>query len=126
MNKGCKRMLRSSDLDFGLIGFNVPKEPRPLEQHRLLVYAKQEDRIVDTMVSHIGDHLEPGDVLVFNNSRVLPVSLYLDDVRFILVCDPQVDGLDDVRVICPFKPAVGETISLPYVEINLFSHEPGC
>ena len=119
-------MLRSSDLDFGLIGFNVPKEPRPLEQHRLLVYAKQEDRIVDTMVSHIGDHLEPGDVLVFNNSRVLPVSLYLDDVRFILVCDPQVDGLDDVRVICPFKPAVGETISLPCVEINLFSHEPGC
>ena len=88
MNKGCKRMLRSSDLDFGLIGFNVPKEPRPLEQHRLLVYAKQEDRIVDTMVSHIGDHLEPGDVLVFNNSRVLPVSLYLDDVRFILVFAP--------------------------------------
>lgn len=117
--------MKSADFDFELTGFHVPKEPRPLDKHRLLIYSKSSGAITDAMVSDITRHLLPGDVMVFNNSKVIPVSLYLDDSRFVLVCDPQVEGLDSVRVICPFKPNVGETITLPYVEIDLLSHEPG-
>jgi S-adenosylmethionine:tRNA ribosyltransferase-isomerase len=118
-------MLRSDELDFGLTDVNVPKQPRPLSEHRLLVYSREDSAISDSIVTSIGDHLESGDLLVFNNSRVLPVSLYLDDERFVLICEPHLDGLESVRVICPFKPEVGETLRFPFAEVELLSHEPG-
>ena len=117
--------IRSDEIDFGLNDVRVPKEPRPLSEHRLLVHDANSGSTEHSMMFDLGNHLLPGDLLVFNDSRVLPIALYLDDVRFILVVEPQFDSLSNVRVICPFKPAVGETLKFPFADVVLLDHEPG-
>jgi S-adenosylmethionine:tRNA ribosyltransferase-isomerase len=116
---------RSDNFDFGLNDVRVPKEPRPVSDHRLLVYDAKSDQIAHSSMPHIRDHLDEGDLLVFNNSKVMPVSLYRPDDTFVLIIEPQTEALENVRVICPFKPKVGEVISFPYADIELIEHEPG-
>ncbi len=117
--------MRADDYDFGLADVDVPKEPRPVSEHRLLVYDAPNDRISHAMMRSIADQLEAGDVLVFNDSRVMPVSLYLSDDRFVLLIEPDRESLEGVRVICPFKPRAGEVISFPFGRVELKAHEPG-
>jgi S-adenosylmethionine:tRNA ribosyltransferase-isomerase len=118
-------MFEAHDLDFHLSGVRYPTEPRPLDEHRLYVYDKATDTSRHAMAQGIGHLLRPGDLMVFNNSRVEPVQFYLDDTRFVLLIQPQLDTLERARVICPFKPAVGETLHLPFATVSLMEHEPG-
>lgn len=118
-------MFEADDLDFQLAGVRFPTVPRPLDEHRLYVYDATTDTSHDALAQEIGQFLRPGDLMVFNNSRVEPVQFYLDDSRFILLIQPHLDTLDRVRVICPFKPSVGETLQLPFATIFLMEHEPG-
>jgi S-adenosylmethionine:tRNA ribosyltransferase-isomerase len=69
--------------------------------------------------------LTPGDLLVFNNSKVVPASLYLDAERFILFTEPQEATFETSRVICPFKPRVGDEFDVAGAHITLIAHEPG-
>lgn len=69
-------LLRSSyfyDLPEELIA-QVPVEPR--DSSRLLVYSKKEDKIEHKKFFNIIDYLQKGDVLVINNTRVLPARLF--------------------------------------------------
>lgn len=52
----------------------TPKEPR--DSSRLLVYHKDEKRIEDKIFRDIADYLQKGDVLVVNNTKVLPARLF--------------------------------------------------
>lgn len=52
----------------------TPKEPR--DSSRLLVYHKDEKRIEDKIFRDIVDYLQKGDVLVVNNTKVLPARLF--------------------------------------------------
>lgn len=117
--------IRSDSFDFGLNEIHIPKEPRPISEHRLLVHNASNGHTSHSDMMHIREHLDEGDVLVFNDSKVMPVSLYRPDNTFVLIIEPHEQALNNVRLICPFKPKVGEVISFPYADIELIEHEPG-
>lgn len=117
--------MRADFYDFGLNDVDIPTEPRPISDHRLLVYDARDDSTSHSKMRSIADQLEKGDVLVFNNSRVMPVSLYLSEERFVLLIEPDREPLAGVRVICPFKPRAGDVIEFPFGRIELTEHEPG-
>ena len=52
----------------------TPAEPR--DSSRLLVYNRAEDRVEHRIFRDITQYLKPGDVLVINNTKVLPARLY--------------------------------------------------
>jgi len=52
----------------------TPVEPR--DSSRLLVYDRRTDRIEHRIFRDVCDYLKKGDVLVVNNTRVLPARIY--------------------------------------------------
>ncbi|MBO5412425.1 MAG: tRNA preQ1(34) S-adenosylmethionine ribosyltransferase-isomerase QueA [Clostridia bacterium] len=52
----------------------TPAEPR--DSSKLLVYHRSEKRIEDRIFRDITDYLQSGDVLVINNTKVLPARMY--------------------------------------------------
>ena len=52
----------------------TPAEPR--DSSRLLVYDRKEKTITDKVFSDITDYLQAGDVLVVNNTKVIPARTY--------------------------------------------------
>ena len=52
----------------------TPAEPR--DSSRLLVYHRDEKRIEDKIFRDIADYLQKGDVLVVNNTKVIPARMY--------------------------------------------------
>ena len=77
MNKGNVDLLNTKsyfyDLPEELIA-QTPAEPR--DSSRLLVYHKSSGEIEHKIFRDVLDYLRPGDVLVVNNTRVLPARLY--------------------------------------------------
>lgn len=70
-----------------LFDFNLPEENialRPLENREdaNLLYVNKQGLIADYKVADIIDLLKPSDVLVFNNTKVLPANLYAIRPRF--------------------------------------------
>ena len=68
-----KRSLYHYDLPEELIA-QSPAEPR--DSARLLVYDRKNDKVEHKVFKDIIDYLKPGDVLVLNNSRVIPARIY--------------------------------------------------
>ena len=52
----------------------TPAEPR--DSSRLLVYNRADKSITDKVFSNITDYLQKGDLLVVNNTRVIPARMY--------------------------------------------------
>ena len=52
----------------------TPMEPR--DHSRLLVYKRDEKRIEDKRFFEVKDYLKKGDVLVVNNTKVIPARMY--------------------------------------------------
>ena len=76
MEKTNKLLLKSTyfyDLPQELIA-QTPVEPR--DSSRLLVYNKKTKQIEHKIFHDVIDYLNPGDVLVINNTKVLPARLY--------------------------------------------------
>ena len=117
--------IKSDQFDFGLRDITIAQAPRPFKEHRLLVHKAGNDSNIHTRVEDIYSVLQPGDLLVFNNSRVFPASLYRDDGSFVLFTNPFDPRLKNVKAICPFKPAVGDVIEFPFANIHIRAHEPG-
>jgi S-adenosylmethionine:tRNA ribosyltransferase-isomerase len=66
--------LRVSDFDFDLPEERIALRPaRPRDAAKLLVV--RPDRLEDRTVRDLPELLEPGDVLVFNNTKVIPAAL---------------------------------------------------
>src|SRR5436189_6128891 len=66
--------MRLSDFDFELPAQRIALRPaRPRDSARLLVIRGSE--IADRQVLDLPDLLEPGDVLVFNDTKVIPAQL---------------------------------------------------
>ena len=119
------KKLLSSDLDFKLTGFEVPETLRPYDEHRLLVYEKGVEGFKHIMFNDIAQVLRRGDLLVFNNSKVVHASIFINSDKFLLFIEPQKKSLSNVRIICPFKPAVGDRFDIGGNIVVLNSHEPG-
>ncbi|MGI6143613.1 MAG: tRNA preQ1(34) S-adenosylmethionine ribosyltransferase-isomerase QueA [bacterium] len=69
--------MRVEDFDYNLPQELIAQEPIPnRDQARLLVVHRGEDRFEHRNFRDLLEYLRPGDVVVLNNSRVLPARIY--------------------------------------------------
>ncbi len=69
--------MRTSDFDYGLPQELIAQEPvEPRDSSRLMVVHRRDRRIEHRIFREIGEYLRPGDLLVANDSRVIPARLY--------------------------------------------------
>jgi S-adenosylmethionine:tRNA ribosyltransferase-isomerase len=68
--------VRTSDFDFELPKELIAQQPAPVrDQSRLLVLWRRSGRVEHRRFSDLPEYLRPGDVLVLNDSRVIPARL---------------------------------------------------
>src|SRR5579859_6689811 len=63
--------------DFEIPPERVAAHPRPFAEQLLLTYTKATREINHSTFSHLGAFLHPGDVMVFNDSKVLTAKMQL-------------------------------------------------
>ena len=69
--------MKSSDFDYHLPQEYIAQQPvEPRDASRLMVLARQRDQIEHSRFRDLPDYLEPGDILVANDSRVYPARLF--------------------------------------------------
>ena len=69
--------MKTSDFDYYLPPDRIAQTPlEPRNSSRLLVVYRDTGRLEHRMFSDIGDYLRAGDLLVANNSRVIPARLF--------------------------------------------------
>ena len=69
--------LSTSDFDYHLPQHLIAQEPvEPRDSSRLLVLHRNGGQIEHQRFNRLTEHLHPGDVLVFNDSRVVPARLF--------------------------------------------------
>lgn len=69
--------MQLSDFSFTLPQELIAQEPlRDRTQSQLLVVDRASGKLTHTHIAHIADFLRPGDVLVMNNSKVIPARLF--------------------------------------------------
>lgn len=65
------------EFDYELPPERIAQQPAPArDRSRLLVLERSTGRILDTVFHRLPEHLRPGDLLVANNTRVIPARLY--------------------------------------------------
>ncbi|ABS64660.1 Queuosine biosynthesis protein [Parvibaculum lavamentivorans DS-1] len=69
--------MRVSDFDFDLPEELIALRPaRPRDSARMLVIGPAENALADKSVSDLPSHLREGDILVFNDTKVIPARLF--------------------------------------------------
>lgn len=69
--------MRVDEFDFDLPEELIALRPaRPRDSARMLVIGPAENELADRHVRDLGDYLREGDVLVFNDTRVIPARLF--------------------------------------------------
>lgn len=69
--------MKTSDFDYDLPADRIAQTPiEPRDASRLLVVHRPSGELTHRSFAAIGDYLRPGDILVANDSRVLPVRLH--------------------------------------------------
>lgn len=70
-------MLKTSDFYYDLPESQIAQTPvYPRDSSRLLVYDRKQDKISHKIFRDIADILQPGDLLVVNNTKVYPARMY--------------------------------------------------
>ena len=70
-------MMKTSDFDYYLPEELIAQTPvYPRDSSRLLVYDREADKVCHKHFYDITEFLRPGDLLVRNNTRVLPASMF--------------------------------------------------
>lgn len=74
-------ILKTSDFYYDLPEELIAQKPvSPRDSARMLVYSKAEDKVEHKIFRDILDYLTPNDVLVLNNTRVIPARLFAHKV----------------------------------------------
>jgi S-adenosylmethionine:tRNA ribosyltransferase-isomerase len=69
--------LKTSDFNYILPEELIAQHPaEPRDASRLLVYDRKNEKVIHTRFGEIGDFLKNGDLLVVNNTRVIPARLF--------------------------------------------------
>lgn len=69
--------MKTSDFDYDLPPEYIAQTPvEPRDTSRLLVYDRATDILTHTTFKNLGDFLSPGDILVLNETRVIPLRLF--------------------------------------------------
>jgi S-adenosylmethionine:tRNA ribosyltransferase-isomerase len=72
-----KVIYKKSDFFYELPESQIAQTPaEPRDSSRLLVYNRQTGKIEDRIFREIGEYLKKGDVLVVNNTKVIPARMY--------------------------------------------------
>ncbi|MCL4441429.1 MAG: tRNA preQ1(34) S-adenosylmethionine ribosyltransferase-isomerase QueA [Firmicutes bacterium] len=70
-------ILKTADFDYCLPGELIAQDPLPCrDQSRLMVVRRESDKFEHKRFKDIVDYLRPGDVLVLNDTRVIPARLW--------------------------------------------------
>lgn len=73
--------LKTSDFNYDLPEELIAQTPAsPRDSARMLVYNKEQDKVEHKIFRDILDYLTPNDVLVINNTRVIPARLFATKV----------------------------------------------
>ena len=73
--------LKLSDFDYDFPPERIAQTPlEPRDSSRLLVFDRGTGQVTHTHFHQIGDYLKPGDILVINQTRVIPARLYATKV----------------------------------------------
>lgn len=69
--------MKVEDFNYTLPEERIAQYPLPeRSMSRMLVISRSSDRFIDSYVKELDDYLDPGDLLVFNNTRVIPARLW--------------------------------------------------
>lgn len=69
--------LKTSDFDYRLPEASIAQTPaEPRDSSRLLVLHRETGRLEHRIFRDVGEYLRPGDLLVLNQTRVIPARLY--------------------------------------------------
>ncbi len=69
--------MRTSDFDYHLPGDRIAQVPvEPRHSSRLLVYSRQTKSVEHSVFWHLERYLRPGDLLVVNQTRVIPARIH--------------------------------------------------
>ena len=94
--------LRLADYDYALPKELIAQRPLPRrDASRMMVLHRQEQRIEHRTFSELEGYIDPGDLLVLNNTRVLQARRFSDDGRIEFLF---LEQLDPVRWRCLVKP----------------------
>ncbi|KAA3642297.1 MAG: tRNA preQ1(34) S-adenosylmethionine ribosyltransferase-isomerase QueA [Chloroflexi bacterium] len=73
--------MRTDDFNYHLPPERIAQTPvEPRHASRLLVLNQDQDELTHTHFANLGDYLNPGDLLVVNQTRVIPARLYAKKV----------------------------------------------
>ena len=69
--------MKTADFDYKLPQELIAQSPsEPRDHSRLMILDRKNGRIEHRKFYNISEYLNPGDVLVFNDSRVIPARMY--------------------------------------------------
>ena len=69
--------MKLSDFDYDLPADRIAQTPlEPRDSSRLLLLDRTSGEIQHSRFSRIGEYLQPGDLLVINQTRVIPARIY--------------------------------------------------
>src|SRR2546421_6389650 len=94
--------LKLSDYDYPLAEALIAKRPLPRrDESRMMVLHRDSQKIEHRQFRDLKDFLQPGDLLVLNNTRVLPARKFSDNhaVEFLFL-----EKLGPARWKCLIKP----------------------
>lgn len=106
--------LLTKDYDYHLPEELIASRPLPNRSaSRMLVIHRESGRIEHRMFTDFGSYLEPDDLLILNNTRVIPARVFSDDGRIELLC---LDQLSETAWRCLTKPGkrmkLGKTLTV--------------
>jgi S-adenosylmethionine:tRNA ribosyltransferase-isomerase len=94
--------LRTADYDYPLPGELIARHPLPhREESRMMVLHREGERIEHLRFSDFPGYVQPGDLVVLNDTRVIPARVFSDDGRIELLC---LEALGERTWKCLVKP----------------------
>ncbi|RHY25230.1 hypothetical protein DYB32_008446 [Aphanomyces invadans] len=111
-------MSSTTSYDFTIDSARIAQRPRAFGNQKLLVYHKQADKIEHTTFEALPDLLCPGDLLVLNDTRVVPAQVRLEEpivgtCSSFLFLDPLCSVTTNMEVLLSSRVDVGSVLTLP-------------
>jgi S-adenosylmethionine:tRNA ribosyltransferase-isomerase len=114
--KATNERLTPDHFDYQLPEDRIAQRPKLLDEQLLLVYCRATDSIEHRRILDLPEILRRGDLLVLNNSRVVPAQIRAADGTTILFADLAAadlnGGLSGLAVITSRPMQLGETIAV--------------
>ncbi|KAF0697852.1 Aste57867_11492 [Aphanomyces stellatus] len=104
--------------DFEIPVARIAQRPRPFGEQKLLVFDKKRDAIDHTTFEALPELLQAGDLLVLNDTRVVPAQVRLPapivgTCESLLFLDPLCTSTTDMDVILSSRVDIGSVLALP-------------